>query len=205
MGFSIGGLISGVTKFVTGASGLASAVSAFGGSGGGSVGPAAAPLAPSHAHAEFGPRFGLTQHGQFATGAAHQEAHLMSQFRTGGLLVPGLDFPKVQQFGATSIIARTIGVGGLLATLFATSRSRTGQPINRKKVVAAVKHCGIELASDLFSLSAIEICQIVISRPRRRGRGISAADLRRTRATIRKVHNISADLKRLSPARRHHK
>lgn len=122
--------------------------------------------------------------------------------------VAGPQFLNVGQFGATSLLARGVGATGivsLIASLFAVSRERTGKPINRAKVVAAVKHCGIALAADIFALSESEICEIVISKGRRRGRGISAADLRRTRSTLRKVHNIQHDLGRVKAVRRHHK
>lgn len=111
--------------------------------------------------------------------------------------------PRAVVRGGVALLAGA----GVIAELFRVSRERTGNPINRQKVVDAVKHCGIELAAELFQLSETEICQIVISKGRRRARGISAADLRRTRSTIRKVHNIAHDLQRLkAPAvRRHHK
>jgi len=213
MGFSIGsflGKIAGpVIGALTGSPLLGAGVSAgFAGVGGagGSVGPSAA-LAPAHAHASFGAGFGLHQHGQYTTEAIHREAHRMgAQPFFGGGATPS--FPQVAQFGGTAVIARGIGatgIVGLIASLFAVSRDRTGQPINRKKVAAAVRVCGISMAAQMFALSELEICQIVISKGRRRGRGISAADLRRTRATLRKVHNIQHDLGRVKAVRRHHK
>lgn len=100
--------------------------------------------------------------------------------------------------------AKVAGAVGLVAFLLSLIRERTGQRVTREKVVAAVKACGITLAAQTFQITETEICQIVISKPRRRGRGISAADMRRTRSTIRKVHNISRDLKLLkaTPRRR---
>jgi len=108
--------------------------------------------------------------------------------------------------GAGRLITGAV-VGALsLKELLDIARSFTGKPVSRQKVVDAVKHCGITLAAQMFGLSETEICEIVISKGRRRGRGISAADMRRTRSTIRKVHNISHDLQRLkTTVRRHHK
>jgi len=117
-------------------------------------------------------------------------------------------------FGVTRRRVGTFGVparfafGGavsVVAGILSQIRENTGQRVTRQKVVDAVKHCGIQLAAETFGISETEICQVVISRPKRRGRGISAADLRRTRSTIRKVHNIQHDLKRLSPAARRHR
>lgn len=126
-----------------------------------------------------------------------------------GFAGPGFDVTR-RRVGLTGMVARGVGGAALtvlgIAELLRLSRETTGQVVTRQKIVDAVKHCGIELAASMFGLSETEICQIVISRGRRRGRGISASDLRRTRSTIRKVHNISHDLKALSPPiRRHHK
>lgn len=111
--------------------------------------------------------------------------------------------------GLTGMVARGVGFAALgvlsIAELLTLSRESTGQVVTRKKIAAAVRVCGIEAAASMFGLSEIEICQIVISRPRRRGRGISAADLRRTRSTLRKVHNIQHDLGRVKAVRRHHR
>jgi len=98
-------------------------------------------------------------------------------------------------------------IGALgLKELLDIARSFTGKPVSRQKVVDAVKHCGIALTAQMFGLSETQVCEIVISKGRRRGRGISAADMRRTRSTIRKVHNISHDLQALVPrVRRHHR
>jgi len=72
-----------------------------------------------------------------------------------------------------------------------------------KKIVRSAKQCGIELAAATFGLTTLQVCFLIAQPPTRRARGISAADLRRTRSTIRKVGNIQRDLKRLSgPIRR---
>ncbi len=72
-----------------------------------------------------------------------------------------------------------------------------------KKIVRSAKQCGIELAAATFGLTVLQVCFLIAQPPTRRARGISAADLRRTRSTIRKVTGIQADLKRLSgPIRR---
>lgn len=103
-----------------------------------------------------------------------------------------------------------IGIGGaaisVISALLNRAREFTGGPVSAKKIKEAVKVCGIAQASQIFGLSESEICMIIVSIRRRRARGISAVDLRRTRSTIRKVHNITHDLQRLRPSvRRHHK
>jgi len=100
--------------------------------------------------------------------------------------------------------AALLAGAGVVAELLRASREATGLAVNAKKIRESVRVCGIELTAQTFGLTESEICTIVVSIRKRRARGISAADLRRTRSTIRKVHNIQHDLKALSPATRHH-
>jgi len=88
---------------------------------------------------------------------------------------------------------------GVIAELLRLSRERTGRPASSRKIREAARVCGIALAAQTFGLSESEICTVIVSTGRRRARGISAADLRRTRSTIRKVHNIQHDLRALAP------
>lgn len=207
MAFGIGALLTGAAKAIGGAF-VSKAVSSITGGGSSSVGPAAAatPLPSRIGMSDVGGRLvvtGSAEHRRlepFATPFSGRTSAGPSSFGVTRRLVGTAMIP------AAGSLARGAGaLAGGIVTLLALSRDRTGRPTSRAKVMAAVKHCGISLAADLFALSEVEICEIIVSKGRRRGRGISAADLRRTRSTIRKVHNIAADLKRLSPARRHHK
>ncbi len=74
-----------------------------------------------------------------------------------------------------------------------------------KKIVRSAKQCGIELAAATFGLTVLQVCFLIAQPPTRRARGISAADLRRTRSTIRKVANISKDLAAIKPSTRRRK
>ncbi len=72
-----------------------------------------------------------------------------------------------------------------------------------KKVVRSARQCGIELSAATFGLNVLDVCFLIAQPASRRARGISAADLRRTRSTLRKVANIQHDLGHLkSPIRR---
>ncbi len=72
-----------------------------------------------------------------------------------------------------------------------------------KKIVRSARQCGIELSAATFGLSVLDVCFLIAQPASRRARGISAADLRRTRSTLRKVANIQHDLGHLkSPIRR---
>ncbi len=83
------------------------------------------------------------------------------------------------------------------------AKAFAGGGATAKKIVKAARDCGIEIAAATFGLAVVDVCFLIAQPPRRRGRGISAADLRRTRSTIRKVHNIQHDLAHLKgPIRR---
>ncbi len=75
-----------------------------------------------------------------------------------------------------------------------------------KKIVRSARQCGIELSAATLGLDVLSVCFLIAQPATRRARGISAADLRRTRSTLRKVANIQHDLGHLkSPIRRRRK
>ncbi len=76
-----------------------------------------------------------------------------------------------------------------------TAKAFAGRGVTAKKIVKAARDCSIEIAAATFGLSVVDVCFLIAQPPTRRSRGISAADLRRTRATVRKVHNIEADFR----------
>jgi len=78
------------------------------------------------------------------------------------------------------------------------ARARENSPgATKKKIIAAAKACGIDLAADTFGLSAREICVVIVSGTTRRRRGVSAADIRRTKRTLRFVSSLRKDLKKI--------
>ena len=90
-----------------------------------------------------------------------------------------------------------LGGGGGNGTPLSRARTQDGRRVTRKMVFAGVRGCGIELTASAFGLSELEVCSIVSKGMPRRGRGISAADLRRTRSTISKISNMQRSLKPL--------
>jgi len=108
--------------------------------------------------------------------------------------------------GGRAAVALAMTAAGVIAELLLRATNNTGRRVTKRQVIDSVRVCGLETTAGMFGLSVAEVCQIVISKRRRRARGISAADLRRTRSTIRKVHNISHDLRALVPrVRAHHR
>jgi len=106
------------------------------------------------------------------------------------------------RLGVGSAVGLFVGGAGIVAELLRMSRSFTGRPVNAKKIRASVQFCGISVTAETFGLTESQICTIALSARKRRSRGISAADLRRTRSTIRKVTNISKSLKSLGAGRK---
>lgn len=88
--------------------------------------------------------------------------------------------------------------GGLvLSDILQRSRENTGQRVTKNKIIDAAKHCGIELAADTFGISDSDVCKVIVAGRTRRRRGISAADVRRTKRTLRFVRTIRADFKKV--------
>ena len=99
---------------------------------------------------------------------------------------------------------RTITVApGSTMTALQVIQSATGRRIPAVRVLEVARVCGIDSAAALLRVDPQVICQVVLERRRRRSRGISAADLRRTTSTIRKINTMSARLSQLcGPVRR---
>ncbi len=78
------------------------------------------------------------------------------------------------------------GVTTMTRKQFILATARAANPgATAKKILRSARECGIELAAATFGLSALDVCFLIAQPPTRRSRGISAADLRRTRSTVR--------------------
>lgn len=123
-------------------------------------------------------------------------------------------FPGAPQLGG---ILPSLGralplVGGLLggaaraaAGLVRTAAGRirgvvlaSGRFVSSRKASLLARRVGIDAAAAALGISAVELAEMVLAeeetRGRRRGRGISAADLRRTRRTIGKIARAHAQI-----------
>ncbi len=101
--------------------------------------------------------------------------------------------------GQPQTVARQV-VGSGLQTMtrkqFILATARAANPgATAKKILRSARECGIELSAATFGLNVLDVCFLIAQPPTRRSRGISAVDLRRTRSTVRKVHNIEADFR----------
>lgn len=113
-------------------------------------------------------------------------------------VVPAQAFPTAPMAGVLGRLLAPVGAAVSVTELLRLARQNSGQSVSVRKIVEAARVCGLETAAATFGLSTTQVCQIIVSRRPRRRRGISAADLRRTRSTIRKITNMRRDLKKLA-------
>ncbi len=107
--------------------------------------------------------------------------------------VGGFGTPQIGT-GRTSVAGR--GLQTMTRKQFILATARAANPgATAKKIIRSARLCGLELAAVTFGLNVLDVCFLIAQPATRRARGISAADLRRTRATVRKVHNIEADFR----------
>lgn len=124
-------------------------------------------------------------------------------FSGGGLQVasvaPGL------ATGAAGLAAVGRGMFGLIRSAtgrISGVRLGSGTFVSRKKMVALAKRVGIEAAAIALGITVVSLAEAIATTPTRRRRGISAADIRRTRSTLRKVCVLTNDLKTVTGRKR---
>ena len=119
---------------------------------------------------------------------------------TGGSVSPTVQQARLPTIRFPGQIG--FGIGVTVAELLRRSREATGRPVSSRIIRESVRVCGIETTASAFGLSETDICRIAVSTGRRRARGISASDLRRTRSTIRKVGSIRKQLTALGAGKK---
>ncbi len=85
-----------------------------------------------------------------------------------------------------------------ISVILAKARAATGGPVTRNKIIDSAKVCGLEITAQTFGLEVTEVCMVVVKGRTRRRRGVSAADIRRTKRTIGFASKIRKDLKALA-------
>ena len=125
-----------------------------------------------------GARFGGTGNALSLVGAGGRIGAAIG----GGLLTEGIS----RMFGGSSN-----GIKEILAE----ARENINGPVTKNKIIDAAKFCGIETAASTFGLNASQVCLVIVAGRTRRRRGISAADIRRTKRVIRFNKRLTKDLK----------
>jgi len=119
-----------------------------------------------------------------------------------GSVSPAVLQPALRTGNVGTMLGLFVGGALTVAELLKQSREVTGRPASSRKIRQSVQICGIQVTAEAFGLSESQICRIAVQTGRRRARGISAADLRRTRSTIRKVAGIRKSLVALGAGRK---
>ena len=87
------------------------------------------------------------------------------------------------------------GNGESVSDILKEARESTGRSVTKNKIIDAAKACGINLAASTFGISESQVCIVIVAGRSRRSRGISAADIRRTRRVIRFNKGLTKQLK----------
>lgn len=88
-----------------------------------------------------------------------------------------------------------VGTGLVISDILQRARENSGQRVTKNKIIDSAKACGIELTADTFGISESDVCKVIVAGRSRRRRGVSAADVRRTKRTLRFVRSIRKDFK----------
>lgn len=123
--------------------------------------------------------------------------------------VPGAAAPPVRQIsfippprpggssvGPTAASAMMLpavvrGARGLVAGLLTRASAAIGKRVTRASVLSLVREVGITAAATALALTAVEVAQIIASRPTRRRRGITASQIATTKATMRRLDSLN--------------
>lgn len=197
MGFSIGSFLSGILPIVGGI---------FGGPAGAAIGGA------------IGAGFAPAPQAQAVVGRQTQPSMQRNQALTSivpvPVNVPRIGFAPSQRFaggggtrtlvggitgavarGAVSMFGAGVAAGSVVTEILRAARENSGQRVTKNKIIDSARACGIELTAQTFGLSESDVCKVIVAGRSRRRRGVSAADVRRTKRTLRFVRSIKKDLK----------
>lgn len=203
MGFSIGRFLGGIAPELGQAAGTV-----FGGQLGGAIGRLAGEVAGEQLAPDPVVRAAAVGRQTIAGPVSTSLGRASLQFGGGGFF-PTSAVPTAlggsilrglgRGGGALQLFGNGNGNGGSpISRILAKARAATGGPVTRNKIIDAAKACGLEVAADTFGLDLRDICMVVVKGRTRRRRGVSAADVRRTKRTIRFASAIRKDLKVLA-------
>ena len=91
------------------------------------------------------------------------------------------------------------GARAMITGLLSVAGATLGRRVTANSVLALTRELGIVAAAAALGLTAVEVAQIIAARPRRRRRGITAAQIATTRRTIRKITSVQRALAEVCP------
>ena len=119
-----------------------------------------------------------------------------SRFAGGGgtrTLTGGIAGTAIRMGGG--LFGAGVAAGTIVSEILQRARENSGQRVTKNKIIDSARACGIELTAQTFGLSETDVCKVIVAGRSRRRRGVSAADVRRTKRTLRFVRSIKKDLK----------
>lgn len=202
MGFNIGRFFTGALSGATTGGQIAGPIGAI---GGGIVGGLGAALSDDPQVVQAATIGRATQPGP-VTGSGVPGG---IQFGGGGRFLPSSVAPTalggniIRSLGRTGTALQLFGGPNgngknPISIILAKARAATGGPVTRNRIIDAAKACGLETTASTFGIDLREVCLVVVKGRTRRRRGVSAADIRRTKRTINFASKVRKDLKALA-------
>ena len=102
---------------------------------------------------------------------------------------------------ATPVIGSAVAIAGrtVIQGLLSMAGATLGKRVTASSVLSLTRELGLVAAASALGLTTVEVAQIIATKPRRRRRGITAAQIATTRRTIRKVTSIQRALAEVCP------
>lgn len=105
--------------------------------------------------------------------------------------------------GGSAVVTMARGAIGFIAGLLARASATLGKRITRSGVLSLSREVGLVTAATALGLTAVEIAQIIASKPRRRRRGITASQISTTKATLRRIQSLDRAIAKACPPPAH--
>lgn len=106
------------------------------------------------------------------------------------LPIPGL--PDLPGGNGVTTICRPVTK---LQAVLMQARAATGEPVSARKIRDTARMCGLEVAAARFGISVTDVCEVVVSRRRRRSRGITSRDMRNCNRVLRQIGTLQKNAK----------
>jgi len=199
MGFNIGRFLGGIAPAVGSFFGPIGTAVGLGVQAGFAEEPAAAQAATLGRATQPGPVSVSQPQARVSGGFQFLPTSVAPTFRTAGL--GGAIIRQIPGAIAGATLPSLFGNGNgksPISQILAQARAATGGPVTRNKIIEAAKACGLETAASTFGLDVRQVCLVIVKGRTRRRRGVSAADIRRTKRTIGFASKIRKDLKALA-------
>ena len=100
----------------------------------------------------------------------------------------------IPEFDLGGVLATVTGSGAAQAGVVGVAARAVLSPALRRKAVAFAKSFGIQIAATVFGISLLEMADLVARPPKRRRRGITAAQLANARRVNCKIQSMAKTL-----------